>query len=89
MDGMSTTTRDVLTEVRAYIVDRFLFGQGGDRLGNDDSFLDRSLIDSTGILEVVMFLEQRFGIKVSDDELVPDNLDSLNRIASFVARKQR
>jgi acyl carrier protein len=88
MDGMSTTTQDVLAEVRAYIVDRFLFGQGGDRLGNDDSFLERSLIDSTGILEVVMYLEQRYGIKVSDDELVPDNLDSLNRIAAFVARKQ-
>jgi acyl carrier protein len=88
MDGMSTTTQDVLSEVRAYIVDRFLFGQGGDRLGNDDSFLERSLIDSTGILEVVMFLEQRYGIKVTDEELVPENLDSLARIAAFVARKQ-
>jgi acyl carrier protein len=88
MDGMTTTAQDVLSDVRSYIVDRFMFGQGGDRLGNEDSFLDRGLIDSTGILEVVSFLEQRYGIKVADDELVPDNLDSLTRIASFVARKQ-
>lgn len=88
MDGMTTTTGTALAEVRAYIVDRFLFGQGGDRLRDSDSFLERGLIDSTGILEVVMFLEQRYGIKVTDDELVPDNLDSISRIAAFVARKQ-
>jgi acyl carrier protein len=88
MDGMTTTTENALADVRAYIVDRFLFGQGADRLRDTDSFLERGLIDSTGILEVVMFLEQRYGIKVTDDELVPDNLDSISRIAAFVARKQ-
>lgn len=85
---MTTTTENALAEVRAYIVDRFLFGQGADRLQDTDSFLERGLIDSTGILEVVMFVEQRYGIKVTDDELVPDNLDSISRIAAFVARKQ-
>jgi acyl carrier protein len=88
MNPMTTTTPDVASEVRAYIVDRFLFGQNGDRLANGDSFLERHLVDSTGILEVVMFLEQRYGIKVADDELIPDNLDTIDRIAAFVARKQ-
>lgn len=78
----------VESQVRAYVVDHFLFGQGGDKLGSDDSFLEKGLIDSTGVLEVVMFLEERFGIKVQDDELVPENLDSLVRIARFVERKQ-
>jgi acyl carrier protein len=84
-------TQDVGTlasEIHQYIVDRFLFGQGGDKLTHDGSFLEHNVIDSTGVLEVVMFLEQRYGIKVHDDELVPDNLDSVIKIASFVERKR-
>lgn len=84
---MSVTTQDTATQVRDYIIDRFLFGQGGDRLSNDASFLDQNLVDSTGVLEIVMFLEQKFGFKVQDQELIPENLDSVNRIAAFVARK--
>ena len=87
MDSMTTTTRDVAAEVRAYIVDRFLFGQNDEQLSDADSFLERNLIDSTGILEVVAFLEEQYGIKVADDELVPENLDSIARIAAFVTRK--
>ena len=79
---------DVAATVRSFIVDRFLFGQDDDQLANTTSFMDQRLIDSTGVLELVMFLEQRFGIKIADDELVPENLDSLDRIAAFVARKQ-
>ena len=82
-----TTTADVAADVRTYIIERFLFGQGGDALSNDESFLGSGIVDSTGVLEVVMFLEERFGIKVQDEELVPDNLDSLARIARFVERK--
>jgi acyl carrier protein len=79
---------DVTTEIRAYIVERFLFGQQSDRLTNSASFMEQQLVDSTGILEVVMFLESRYGIKVADDELIPENLDSIDRIAAFVRRKQ-
>jgi hypothetical protein len=52
-----TTTADVAADVRAYIIERFLFGQGGDSLSNDQSFLESGIVDSTGVLEVVMFLE--------------------------------
>ena len=82
-------TETVESQVRAYVVDHFLFGQGGDKLGSEDSFLEKGLIDSTGVLEVVMFLEERFGIKVQDEELVPENLDSVGRIARFVERKRQ
>lgn len=81
-------TETVESQVRAYVVDHFLFGQGGEKLGSEDSFLEKGLIDSTGVLEVVMFLEERFGIKVQDEELVPENLDSVGRIARFVERKR-
>jgi acyl carrier protein len=84
---MTQQTIEVATDVRAYIVERFLFGQGGDTLSEDTSFLETGIVDSTGVLEVVMFLEQRFGIKIKDDELVPDNLDSIAKVASFVVRK--
>ena len=81
------TAADVVADVRGYIVERFLFGQGGDSISNTDSFLESGIVDSTGVLELVMFLEQRFGIKVNDDELVPDNLDSIDKVAGFIGRK--
>lgn len=82
-----TVTQDTAQQVRDYVIDRFLFGQGGERLLDDASFLEQNLVDSTGVLEMVMFLEQRFAVKVQDHELIPDNFDSVNRIAAFVARK--
>jgi acyl carrier protein len=79
---------DVTTEIRAYIVERFLFGKQSERLTNSASFMEQHLVDSTGILEVVMFIESRYGIKVADEEMIPENLDSIERIAAFVRRKQ-
>ena len=81
------TTTEVTADVRAYVVDRFLFGQGAETLSDDASFLESGIVDSTGVLEIVVFLEQRFGIKVKDEELVPDNLDSIRNITAFVGRK--
>jgi acyl carrier protein len=74
-------------EIRQFVIGNFMFGQGADSLGNDDSFLETGLIDSTGILELVAFLETQFRFKVADDELVPVNLDSVNRVVNFVCRK--
>jgi acyl carrier protein len=74
--------------VRKFIVDQFLFGQGGDGLAAQDSLLAKGLIDSTGVLEVTSFLEQRFGIDIEDQDLVPDNFDSIERIVRFVERKR-
>ena len=79
---------DVVNEIRNFIVDNFLFGDTTVTLGEDDSLLQKGLIDSTGILEVVQFIEEKFGIAVEDDELVPENLDSISAIARYVMRKQ-
>ncbi len=75
-------------QVRQYILENFLFSTDASLLGMDDSFLERGLIDSTGMLEVILFLEESFGIKVADEEMVPANLDSVNRIAAFIERKK-
>ena len=75
-------------QVRQYILENFLFSTDTSLLGLDESFLGRDLIDSTGMLEVILFLEENFGVKVGDNEMVPENLDSVNRIAAFIERKK-
>jgi len=81
-------SNDVAGKVKAFVVDRFLYGQGGDALGSTDSFLQRNLMDSTGVLELVAWLEESYKIQVADQELVPDNLDSIDKITAFVKKKQ-
>lgn len=75
------------TRVKDFIVDNFMFGTGAEKLTSDQSFLESGIIDSTGILELVSFLEENFKIKIKDDELVPTNLDSLSNIVNFVKGK--
>jgi acyl carrier protein len=72
--------------VRAFIVENFLFGND-DGLMDDTSFLDEGIIDSTGILELVSFLEDEFGIAVGDEELIPENLDSLGNVLAYLEGK--
>ena len=76
------------SELRSYIVENFLFGQADPGFSDDVSFLEKGLIDSTGVLEIVAHLGQAYGVSVEDDELLPENLDSVNNLASFVARKK-
>jgi acyl carrier protein len=77
----------IAQEIKEFVVGNFLFGQEGDGLPEDQSFLETGIIDSTGVLELVGFLEQHYGITVADRELVPENLDSIRNASSFVARK--
>ena len=80
---------DTLTsEIKDFIITNFLFGQSSDALAEDQSFLESGIIDSTGLLELVSFVEQKYGISIADRELVPENLDSLRNITQFVARKR-
>ena len=74
------------SEIRQFIIDNFLFGQG-EKLTDGESFLDKGIIDSTGVLELVGFLQERYSITIDDDELVPDNLDSVDRVLTFVQKK--
>ena len=77
---------DNSSKVREFIVENFLFGDG-EVLKEDTSFMEEGIIDSTGILELVFFLEETFSISVEDDELVPENMDSLRNVAGFIDRK--
>ena len=78
---------DVKQKVRAFIFENFLFDADEGDLQNDSSFLDQGIIDSTGVLELVEWLEDDFGFSVDDEELIPENLDSVNKLADFIARK--
>jgi acyl carrier protein len=78
---------DVEPTIRKFIEDNFLFREDRGALAAEESLLDAGLIDSTGILELVAFLESEFGIAIEDAEIVPDNLDSVRAIAAYVRRK--
>jgi acyl carrier protein len=75
-------------KIRDYILENYLFTDDQSALSNNDSFLDKGILDSTGILEVIYFIEEDFDIKVEDEEMIPENLDSVNKIIAFVERKQ-
>lgn len=77
----------VENRVRSYILENYLFTDDQRMLASDDSFLQKNILDSTGMLEVIYFLEDEFAIKVQDEEMIPENLDSVNRIVAFLARK--
>lgn len=75
-----------IEKVKTFIIEKFLFGDG-EKLDDDTSFLEQGIIDSTGVLELTNFLEESFSIKVEDDEMLPENLDSLDNIANYLQKK--
>ena len=77
---------DPKDKIRAFVVENFLFGSD-ENLEENTSFLDEGIIDSTGILELVSFLEEEFSIIVEDEELIPENLDSINNVTAYLERK--
>lgn len=83
---MEAASGDVRTAIRGFVVENF-FVTDPAALADEDSLVDHGIVDSTGVLELVAFLEQRFGLHVDDVDLVPENLESIARMAAFVARK--
>ncbi|MEP7041510.1 MAG: acyl carrier protein [Dokdonella sp.] len=83
---MSVDATQVEAKVRGYILENLLFTSDGSELANDTSLLERSIIDSTGVLEIVLFLEEEFALKISESEMIPENFDSVNNIVRFVLR---
>tara|TARA_R110002095_G_scaffold214952_3_gene207989 strand:+ start:6981 stop:7238 length:258 start_codon:yes stop_codon:yes gene_type:complete len=77
----------IQSEIRNFVADNFLFGEDPESLLNDDSFLETGIIDSTGVLELVAFIEDKYSVEVDDDELVPENLDSIDRLINFIESK--
>jgi acyl carrier protein len=84
-----TNELQLRTDIRRFVLDELLMGDAAGMLEDEESFLETGTIDSTGVLEVVMFLEQSFGMKVHDRELLPENLDSVERLVQFVIRKMK
>lgn len=78
---------DVAQSLRRFIKENFLFGEE-TTFSDDDSFLEQGIIDSTGVLELVAFLEEQYGMTIADEELVPDNLDSISNLVRFIASKR-
>jgi len=74
-------------QVRRFIVENFLFGQESRKVAGSDSFLELGIIDSTGVLELVSFVESTFSIKIADAELIPENLDSVDSLVAFIQSK--
>ncbi len=74
--------------IRSFIMENYLFTDDEKALSNDDSFLEMGILDSTGMLEVIYFLEDDFSIKIEDDEMIPENLDSVNNIIRFLDKKR-
>ena len=75
-------------QVRAYMLDNFILVGASSEFQDGDSFIEHHICDSTGFLELIGFIEESFGIRVEDEEMVPENLDSLDGIASYVLKKQ-
>jgi acyl carrier protein len=75
-------------QVRRFILTNYLFTEDEKKLADGESLMQSGTMDSTGILELIMFLEETFGIKVADDEMVPANLDSVQNVVAFIERKQ-
>ena len=79
--------QDVKKTVRDYILQNFLMGDMGVALKEDQSFLDHHILDSTGFIELVTFLETTWKFQIKDEEMIPENLDSLDNIERFVRSK--
>ena len=81
-------TMTIEKQIRDFIVDNFLFGAPDNGLEDNDSLLDKGIIDSTGVLELVSHLEETYSIQVEDEELIPENLDSIAAVTAYIQCKQ-
>ena len=75
------------SQIRSHILADFLFTRDETKLQNTDSFLEEGIVDSTGILELVMFVEETFGVQIEDEDIVPENFDSISQLAAYIRRK--
>lgn len=78
---------NIQPRIRQFILDNFYIRDPAE-IGDDTLLVTNGIVDSTGMLEVIAFLEEQFGVQVTDEETTPENLDSIDRMAAFIARKQ-
>jgi acyl carrier protein len=78
---------EIEARIRNYVAQNLLFSDNGFEYDNDDSFLQEGIVDSVGVLELVLFVEETFGLTVDDQEITPDNFDSVNKLAHYIRSK--
>lgn len=78
---------DIREELRGYLAQNVLYVEDDYSYSNDASFIQEGLIDSMGIMELVTYVQKRFGIGIAQEEVVPENFDSVNKLAAFIERK--
>ncbi len=79
---------NIRAEIKGFIGDNFMMGMDPNDLGDGDSLLTKGIIDSTGVLELVAWLEENFGFQIDDQELLPENLDSVDNLVKYIERKK-
>jgi acyl carrier protein len=79
---------EIQSKIRQFLVENFVLSERIDELGFDESLMENEVVDSTGILELVFFVEDQFGIKIDTSEVLPENFDSINALAAYIRRKQ-
>jgi acyl carrier protein len=84
---MPSTESEIKAQIKEFISSNFFPGKSADGVKDDTSFLDAGIIDSTGVLELVGFIEEKFGFPVDDSEMLPENLDSLNNLTAYIVKK--
>jgi acyl carrier protein len=78
----------VKQQIKTYVAENFMFSSNGFDLDEDESFLEAGVVDSLGVLELVTFVEETFAVKVADEEIVPDNFDSVEKLSAYIERKK-
>jgi len=78
---------DIRTDIRDFILDNFMMGRNPGELTDSGSLLELGIIDSTGVLELVGFMEEKFNLQVEDEDLVPENLDSVDNLVGYIQKK--
>ena len=78
---------NISNSLHDFIMENFLFGDSSKMIDPAESFLEKGIVDSTGVLELVAFVEEDFGIRVEDDELLPENFDSIENLSKYVETK--
>lgn len=84
---MAMRDPDIKTQIRQFVLSNFLLGQADAGLKDGESFLESGIVDSTGVLEIVEYIQENWGVKVEDEEMVPENLDSIDNLVRFIGRK--
>ncbi len=79
---------EIENKIRQFLLENFVLSEQVDKLGIDESLLENGVVDSTGILELVFFAEDQFGIQIDTSEVLPENFDSINALAAYIRRKQ-